>query len=550
MNRTSKGIIKLVLVLVFAIVWTSALGVPTKTELVPMRDGTKLATDIYLPEGDGPFPAIVIRTPYPRGDSSDSEFLKAGYAVVVQSLRGRFGSEGSGNMVFIDDGWGKNQDGYDCIEWVAKQAWCTGKIGTFGVSAPGITQYLAAGSGPPSLACQIVGLAPCDLYNQCVYQGGALRKEQVEGWLSANKFGPESLAEIEKHKTYDDLWRGLDFSTRFEYANAPAVHVAGWYDTFLQGNLDSFVGMQYKGGEGARGKQRLIVGPYTHGGRRHRGELEYPNYDPPGELGVSNVGWFDRWLKGIDNGIEKRPAVVYYTMGAVGEKDAPGNEWRTSDVWPVPSEITPFYLRKPFHSQKGGRLTKEKPCEKNARVTYSFDPDNPVPTVGGNNLLIKAGPWDQREAEQRKDVLVFTSATLEEPLEITGRIKAKLWVSSSAPDTDFTVKLTDVYPDGRSMLVCDGILRARYRNSFEKPELMKPGEIYELEVDLWSTSLIFNKGHKIRVAISSSNYPRFDVNPNTGADTLDKGKKIIARNTIYFDATHPSAIYLPVVKEK
>lgn len=254
------------------------------------------------------------------------------------------------------------------------------------------------------------------------------------------------------------------------------------------------------------------------------------------------LAWLDHWVKGIDNGVEKSPAVRYYTMGAIGEKDAPGNEWRTSDVWPIPAVVTPFFL------DKDGFLSKEMPRETTTTgKSYVFDPNNPVPTIGGNNLTIAKGPLDQRKVEQRKDVLIFETPVLQEPLEVTGRIKVKLWASSTGKDTDFTAKLTDVYPDGRSMNVCDGIIRARYRKSFEKPELLVPGEIYEFEIDLWSTSIVFNRGHKIRLAISSSNYPRFDVNPNTGELPSTAKSKIAVRNTIYCDQSHPSAIYLPIV---
>jgi putative CocE/NonD family hydrolase len=258
---------------------------------------------------------------------------------------------------------------------------------------------------------------------------------------------------------------------------------------------------------------------------------------------VNHRRWFDHYLKGEDNGVPNDPPVTYYVMGAVGEANAPGNEWRTADHWPVPAAESRYY----YHAD--GSLTPEPPTEDQASRTYTFDPAKPVPTLGGAELFPPAGPTDQRPGENRPDVLVFTTPPLEKPLEVTGRLRAHLWVSSSAVDTDFTANLTDVYPDGRSMLVTDGIIRARHRNSCERDDLLKPGEVVEVDIDLWSTSLIFNAGHRIRVALSSSNSPRFQPNPNTGEAFPPEGSKgVPAENTIYFDAAHPSHVVLPVVK--
>ncbi|MHB0998309.1 MAG: CocE/NonD family hydrolase [Armatimonadota bacterium] len=517
-----------------------AAAVPTKTEMVAMRDGTRLVTDIYLPGNNenGKYPVVVIRTPYPREGGQD--MTNAGYAVVFQSTRGRFGSEGK-DLIFFDDGWGANQDGYDAIEWVAKQPWCNGQVGTFGGSAPAIMQYRLAGSGSPNIDTQAVIFGGSNLYHHLFFQGGAFRKEIMDPWLESCKFTPDVLTMIHEHPGYDDYWRNYDLSTRYGKVNMPMIHMAGWYDILLQGNIDAFVGTQYHGGEGAKGKQKLVIGPSSHGAFDKIGEIEFPDtakHNPFTEV----IGWFEYQLQGKDNAMSKQSVVTYYTMGATGEKDAPGNEWKSSDVWPIPSKAAKYYLH------KDGTLGTGKPRSKNESKSYKYNPDNPVPTVGGQNLIIEAGPYDQRKVEGRSDVLLFTTKPLTEPVEVTGRVKVKLWASSSAKDTDFTAKLTDVYPDGRSMLVCDGIIRARYRNSFEKPELMEPGKVYEIEVDLWSTSMIFNKGHRIRLVISSSNSPRFDANPNTGEPVFDAKRKEIAENTVYFDASRPSAVILPVVK--
>jgi putative CocE/NonD family hydrolase len=322
--------------------------------------------------------------------------------------------------------------------------------------------------------------------------------------------------------------------------NAPCIHVAGWYDILLQGNIDAFVGMQYHGGKNALGKQKLIIGPFSHGAIDKVGEFTFPHATDHNPY-VEWFDWYDECLKGPGPEASKLKAVTYYTMGAMGEAGAPGNEWRSSDVWPIKAQDTPYYLH------RSGSLNMVEPAEESSSRSYNFDPNNPVPTLGGQNLVAPAGPFDQSKIENRPDVLLFTSGALKKPLEVTGRVKVKLWASSSAPDTDFTAKLTDVYPDGRSMLICDGIIRARYRNSFEDPVLMQPGKVYKFEIDLWSTSMIFNKGHRIRLAISSSNSPRFDVNPNTGEQIFTETEKVTAKNTIYFDAEHPSAIMFPVV---
>ncbi|MEW6356268.1 MAG: CocE/NonD family hydrolase [Planctomycetota bacterium] len=512
-----------------------------QTLMIPMRDGTKLATDIYLPKGEGPWPAILFRTPYSRKKTKGEPITRGGYAVVAQDFRGRFESEGESDMPFINDGWGKLQDGYDTIEWIAKQPWCNGKVGTSGGSALGITQIMTAGSTPPHLVCQSIGVACGSLYHHAAWQGGAFRKALVEGWLTGNKFDPECLKLMTSHPNYDDFWRQMDAGTRSEVITVPGFFQGGWFDVFNQGTIDAFMWRQYNGGEGARGKQKLLMGPWVHGKSRKPGEIEFPKNSLQVPTQADGARWANHWLKGEQNGVMDDPAVTYYVMGDVTDPKAPGNEWRFSDVWPVPCEETPYYL------YADGALSTEKPPADGASKTFKYDPKNPVPTRGGCNLNIPAGSFDQRPVENRPDVLLYTTNSLAEPVEVTGRVKVHLWASSSCKDTDFTAKLTDVYPDGRSMLVLDGIIRARHRNTVEKDELMEPGTVYEFEMDLWSTSIIFNKGHRIRVAVSSSNAPRFDPNPNTGDPFRANDKTVVAENTIYHDAERPSHILLPVV---
>lgn len=515
-----------------------AVSSPTRTEMVAMRDWVKLATDLYIPDGDkdAKYPVILIRSPYER--PIDDGIKNLGFVLVYQGTRGRFGSEGR-DIIFLDDGWGKTQDGYDTVEWIAKQPWCNGKIGTFGASAPGITQYMMAGSNPPSLTCMSPIFAGGSLYHYLFFESGAYRQEIMDPWLDGCKFDEQTLENIKNNPAYNDYWRQYDLSTRYDKVNFPILHIAGWYDIFTQGNIDAFIGIQKNGGPNAKGKQKLIIGPYSHAAAPEVGEFKFPDSEKYHPIAKS-LEWLQYMLQGVDNEAAHLNTVTYYVMGAVGEEGAPGNEWRSADSWPIPAKTKSLYLN------KNGTLTNSRPDSISAKKTYKFDPDDPVPTVGGRNLVLPAGPYDQRSTESRSDVVLFTTETLDEPLEATGRIKVRLWASSSAKDTDFTAKLTDVYPDGRSMLVCEGIARARYHKSFEKPSFLTKDEVYEFSIDLWSTSIIFNKGHKIRLAISSSNSIRYDVNPNTGNPIFTETKKEIAENTIYFNRKYPSALLLPI----
>jgi len=508
-----------------------------ETDMVPMRDGTLLATDVYLPSSSNDsWPVLLIRTPYGRDENEALFDFAEDYVLIIQDVRGRYDSEGDYNP-FIDDGWGENQDGYDTVTWILNQAWCNGKIGTFGASADGITQELLAGSAPPGLTCQFIRFAPTDLYSQIVFQGGAFLDSLVTGWLE----GQDASAWIEtfkQHPSYDSFWELGNVETRAELISAPAVHVGGWYDMALRGSINGFLTRQAEGIGAARGNQRLLIGPWTHGGINTtiQGELEFPAVSVLDQKRLFER-WIDYWLRDRDTGIMDSLPVVYYVMN-----EAPDQEWREAQTWP-PFDLAPT----PYYLQPEGTLSTGEAAAGDASSTYIFDPADPVPTRGGANLTIDAGPYDQSSLESREDVLLFSTAPLEQSLEVTGDLKVILYVSSDVPDTDFTAKLTDVYPDGRSMLIADGIIRACYRNSLSRPELMTPGTIYRLEIDLWATSIIINTGHRIRLAISSSNSPRFDVNPNTGGDTFDKDTKVKATNTIYYNSTYPSHILLPVV---
>ncbi len=512
--------------------------------MLPMADGTKLATDYITPKGEGPFPSILQRTPYGRSleDGLSTGLLEQGYAIICQDHRGRFDSEGIG-LAFKACGWGEHQDGYDTVEWIAAQPWSNGKVGTFGASAGGITQNLMAGAAPPHLTCQVVLVASANFYEDTAYPGGAFRKQMVEGWLEGNNFPPETLQEMLDHPTEDSYWDFYNVEKRAPEITVPSLQLGGWFDCFESGPIRSFLSRQIKGGEGARGNQVLIMGPWTHGGMfsARQGELEFPS------VAVARVDLMQRlkdffafWLKGEQNGAMENP-VTYYEMGACGEPGAPGHMWQTSSTWPPPARSQRFFLT------PAGGLSKEAPTAEEAQLSYVSDPSNPVPNHGGHNLILPAGSFDQREIEARDDVLTFTTEPLTQPLNLTGQAIARLFVASTAVDTDFVVKLCDVYPDGRSMLISEGVLRARYRGSFQSPELLTPGQVYELEVPLWDTSLVFNTGHRIRLDVQSSDFPRYDANTQTGIPYGQPAEPVVATNTVFFNAEQASCLDLPVM---
>lgn len=525
-------------------------------ELVPMRDGVRLGTHIWFPEGQGPWPVVLIRTPYGAKEVLDWELRRLrenGYCIVAQDMRGRFSSEGSA-PAFTADGWAGPMDGYDCVEWIARQQWCNGSIGTWGKSGPGITQTLMAGAAPPSLDCQHIGFAASDLFRQGFYQGGQLRLSMAMWWLMRGGWNLQEHAQLAaEHPVYDDFWKNYNLLQPDVHPAAPMLNYAGWYDIFLQGAIEAWQAGTLNGTAKARRQQLLILGPWPHGIAKDFGLARLPQnaLTPPM---IDPLLWFDRHLKGKDNELADAKPVYYYTIGDVTSPTDPLNRWREADGWPVPHTDTPLYL-----SGEGG-LSRTAPEVGGRPRSFMYDPLNPVPTLGGNNLHLDKGPFDNRELEKRPDVLVYTSPELAEDLEVTGSVRVRLFVSSSAPDTDFTAKLCDVYPDGRSLNVLDGIIRMRFHQGVDREVLLQPGRIYEAEIDLWSTSWVFRKGHRIRLDVSSSNYPRFETNPNTGerlllSVDLNNPQKPNpdyqprkARNTVFADSAHPSALILPVAE--
>jgi len=513
---------------------------PIKREfMVPMRDGVRLATDVYLPATNGAYPVIFLRFPYNKASVAGlgRDGTARGFAIVAQDTRGRYASEGENLPFHLDV-----PDGADSVAWIARQPWCNRRIGTWGGSAGAITQFQLAVNGTGEVDAQYLVVGAPNLY-EVVYVGGVFRKALVEDWLRNTRFASNALPIWVSHSTYDDYWRARDASRHYAAVRAPAIHVGGYWDIFAQGTLDAFVGYQTKGGPGARGHQKLLMGPWAHGVLQEKvGDLRFPGASkPPGGL-QDHWRWFAHWLQGESNGVERLPPVTYYVVGDVTDTNAPGNVWRSARAWPpVKTRATRYY----FH---GDHLLDVKRPDQHEPLAYTHDPANPVPTVGGIQLSLPAGPMDQRAVESRPDVLVFTSAPLEKPIEVTGRVRARLWISSDAPDTDFMVKLCDVYPDGRSFNLCEGALRARFRRGLERERLLQPGRVYSVEVDCWSTSVIFNRGHRLRVQVASSSAPGYDPNPGTGERFRASDRKRPARNTLYVDWSRPSHIELPVAE--
>jgi hypothetical protein len=515
---------------------------PGMNVMVAMADNTRLITDIYVPAGSGPWPVILHRTPYNPDDQGWSavhagnaaEFNQAGLVYVVQTSRGHHGSEGARDL-FAND----HPDGRAMIELLAAQSWCNGRIMMRGHSAPGIESYLAApntNGASADLAAAWVEMATPDMHDT-VYQGGVFRKQLTEEWLrSTNQ--DSLLPDVVANATNASWWSSRSIVQDYAAIATPIVHLTGWFDIFTKDQIDAFVGAQQAGAP----SQYLIVGPWTHDtvDQQQQGELTFPAI-----ANLDTYAMFEefamRYL--LDQGdISGWPAVRYYTMGDVDDAAAPGNEWRTANTWP-PFTPNP----RSFYLHAGGLLDQTLPAAGEAPDLYNYDPQNPVPTVGGNNLLLDAGPYDQRTIEARNDVLTYTTAPLGSPIEATGAVQARIFLQCSTPDTDLLVRLSDVYPDGRSMMITEGTLRLRFRNPNGPPagELMTPGLTYEINLELWPTSIIFNTGHRIRIAMTSSSDPRFDPNPNTGDAFRANSNTQVATITILHDASNPSAIVLP-----
>jgi hypothetical protein len=543
--------------------------------MIPMSDGVDLATNIALPPGDGPHPVILVRTPYGKdgeGDVEAREIASRGYVYVVQDCRGTGNSEGEWEPIRNEA-----RDGLDTHQWILDQPWCNGNIGTDGASYVGWTQWAVAADTGDSHKAMFTVVPLIDQYRDSSYTNGAfglgtlmtwgtemLRPTEGEGagvdtdswdWDAAYRRLP--LSEWDKnigyevtflrdwiaHPTFDDYWKETSIIHRLNEVDVPNVTISGWYDIFVSQALEHVTTVRKTSvSDVARRHQHVVVGPWAHGTDGSESERDFGK-NAQIDYGAMSEQWFAHWLKGEDTDIGEWAPYRIFVMGR--------NEWRDEYEWPLArTRYTPHY----FHSDGSantrngdGVLSIDKPGNQSTD-TFIYDPQNPVPTVGGNVLFGELyGAHDQREVEERDDVLVFTGTPLKEEVEVTGPIKIVLYASTTSPDTDFTGKLVDVYPDGRAFNLCEGIVRARWRNATPSPEFINPGQVYRYEIDLWATSNVFLPGHRIRVEISSSNFPRFDRNLNTDKLFGTDSEIRKATQTIYHDTAQPSHILLPII---
>lgn len=565
---------------------------------VPMRDGTVLRADVFRPEPEGRYPVLLTRTPYNKslpnlsyGWFAPIRPASEGYVVVIQDCRGRFESEGTFKPYHQE-----LNDGFDTVQWAAHQPWSNGRVGMYGLSYLGATQWLAAAAQPPNLEAIFPGLTGSDFYDGWTYRGGAfelgfnltwsalllalpelprtgLSAEQMQPLLAGlggivwdhwpaiqhlpirelPAFAHDVVAPYYKewldHPTRDNFWSPITIESSHERIHCPAYGLGGWFDLFLRGTLRNFSGMRANGGTPqARDGQRLIVGPWLHGASLTT-SAGSTIFGQPAQVLLDDLHmrWFDRWLRDDDNGLDREAPVRVFTMGA--------NRWDEFAAWP-PAEATetPYY----FHSNGGaatargdGVLSTDAPGDERPDH-FVYDPLNPCPTVGGAlfpyPLDVPPGQFDQTEVESRPDVLCYSTPPLAHEVQVTGSIEVRLWAASSTPDTDFTAKLVHVLADGTALNLTDGILRARYHAGFEQMSRLEPGRPVELRIDLAGTSNQFRAGERIRVEISSSNFPRFDRNTNTGDTIATDREVLVATNTVFHDASRPSHIRLPVVK--
>jgi putative CocE/NonD family hydrolase len=563
---------------------------------VPMRDGTVLKADLYRPDGPERLPVLLNRTPYGKSGPMIRQALDSvraalnDYNVVIEDCRGRYRSEGTWTCFFSE-----LEDGYDTIEWAARQPWSDGKVGTWGSSYMGVTQWLAATQAPPSLKAMAPALTASNYHDGWTYQGGAFSLGFNLSWtmlslapdrlMKARAHDPEASSELGRviggidqmrdflnpialrelpifrigapfffdwldHPAYDDYWRKIDIEGHHDRITVPAFNIGGWYDIFLGGTLRNFSGMQARGATAqARSGQQLMVGPWAHGLPRTNmsGEVDFGYRSTPLSIDQDRLilNFFDRWLKNIQRGPAPAP-VRLFVMGP--------NRWREENEWPLArTQWRRFYLhsRGRANSAAGDGALSPQPPGSEPPDSFVYNPLDPTPTRGGglccSQVVVPGGAFDQRAIESRADVLVYSTPALAEDVEVTGPLKLTLYASSSAPDTDFTAKLVDVSPDGSARNLTDGIIRARYRESWSDARLLTPGETCEYTIDLGSTCNVFAAGHRIRLEISSSNFPRFDRNPNTGHELFADSETQPALQTVMHRAGAASHLTLPVI---
>nr|WP_263327630.1 CocE/NonD family hydrolase [Neobacillus sp. Marseille-Q6967] len=560
-----------------------------------MRDGAILYSDIYRPEGEGKYPVLLQRTPYNKAFLPLTTMVldpiaaaHQGYVVIIQDVRGRFESEGDPFYIYKHE----YNDGYDSVEWAASLPYSDGNVGMYGLSYKGMTQFQAAVMHPPHLKAIFPITWGTDVF---MYRGGALELGLLISW-SLSTIGPNAVVkakrgkedflkefmtlvhsidhieeaafnqlpiqdsewlklgdgyaqfvhDIMEHDTRNDYHREISVKEKSDKLNVPVFAIAGWYDLLLGQDLEHYETFKHKK------NTKLIIGPWAHAGFAPTvGDLNFGLsassllLELKTDLTSLQLKWFDCWLKGINNGITEEAPVKIFVMGE--------NKWRNEQEWPLKRMVyTPYYLDSngKANTKEGDGTLSIKLPQGEISDSYVYDPSNPVPTLGGNHLLpmnYPRGPIDQQSIESREDVLVYTSDVLQEDIEVTGPVKVILYASSSAVDTDFTAKLIDVHPNQKAFNIVDGIIRAKYRDPNNPGSLITPNEVYQYEIDLLSTSNLFKKGHRIRVEISSSNFPRFDRNTNTGESGRDSSVLKTAEQRVFHSEKYPSHIFLPVI---
>jgi len=560
---------------------------------------------------NGPFPVLLTRTPYDKNslihETRGHYYARRGYIVAMQDVRGRYASEGT-FYPFTNEA----PDGYDTVEWLGGKPWCTGKVGTFGESYEAGVQNALACLNPPHLAAMVPVYGCSSYFHCSMRHNGALEMRLYMYAFIMASTSKEAMADpciqeamndvnanlwdwvrafpirkgctplrlvpsyeawaidISTHGTYDDYWKSMGYGPRPYYdlhADVPSLYIGGWYDSYPRSTVENFVELKKR----KKTPVHMLLGPWVHGSRGGDavvGDARFPHPADRLDYDEVHLQWFDRWLKDIPNGGDESGPAEYFVMGGGPglQEDhtiLPGGEWRPTSAWPPPeSEPTPFYV----HAD--GVLSEAKPDEEEGQTTYRFDPADPVPTVGGNlsPVQLKPGMYDQRQdarfaftngtmpLSSRQDVLCFMTPPLTEPMEIVGPIEAVMYVATDGPDTDFTAKLIDVYPpapgypEGCAANLTDSIGRLRFRDGYEEEHLAEPGTVYQLRFELYPTANRFVPGHQIRVDISSSNFPRFELNPNTGGPLGRERGFRVARNTLYHNKSRPSHILLPVVR--
>lgn len=533
-----------------------------------MRDGVELSADVYLPEANARYPVILARTPYVKSSPSSlrmaREFAARGYAVVWMDVRGRGDSDGE-FVPYRNDG----RDGYDAVEWCAVQEWSTGAVATHGGSYLARIQWLTAVLQPPHLRAMIPLVSPSDPFvenptgtstpmHACwmhMTSGRTMQPTEAVDWMkvyehlplcsmdeAAGRVSPQWRADAQ-HESYDDYWREIAYQDKFERVRVPVLHVSGWYDDEQIGTPLNYRRMVEESSEPARSGQRLLMGPWSHqvNSTSRLGEVEF-GPDAVIDLYGYEARWLDRWLKGEQNGVDAEPPVRIFIMGE--------NVWRNEREWPLArTSYTPYYLRSggSANSRFGdGALSTEPPSEPRTD-SYTYDPARPLPFITEPVSAQIGGPDDYAAVQRREDVLVYVTEPLEQDTEVTGPVSLELYAASSAPDTDFTAMLLDVHPSGFAQRLCDGMVRARFRNGMDSPEPIAPGEVYRYEIDLWNTAQRFGKGHRICLQLASSAFPKYDRNLNTGESLTQSSRMQRAEQTVYHGPEHPSRLILPLI---